>query len=90
MTPAEQADFDALQQSAAAAQATTNVHLANETTVQAALTSRFALIRTARTAIANGNLFASLSANEKAVIDGLLLDDLYLGRLALELYDSTT
>lgn len=47
-------------------------------------------LRQARTALAGGAIFASLSANEKAVIDGLLADDIYISRLVLNLYDGTT
>lgn len=62
---------------------------ANEQTIRASIVTRLAKIRTARTALSNGNIFASLSVNEKAVIDGLLEDDLYLGRIVLSLFDGT-
>jgi hypothetical protein len=63
---------------------------ANAATLRGSLNARLALIRTARAAIAGGSIFATLTANEKAVIDGLLQDDLYLGRLVLDLFDAVT
>lgn len=90
MTPAEQAILDAEQAADAAASTAQAAAAANEQTIAASLQTRLAQIRTARTAIANGTIFAGLSANEKAVIDGLLADDIYLARLSLELFDGTT
>jgi hypothetical protein len=90
MTPAEQAQFDADQQAAATAQTAANVLMANAATITTTLQTRLPQIRTARTMISNGTIFAGLSANEKAVLDGLLADDIYLSRLVLELFDATT
>jgi hypothetical protein len=89
LTPAEQAQYDA-DQISGAAQATAQATVqGNADTIRTGIGNRMAGIRTARTALANGTIFASLSTNEKAVIDGLLQDDLYLGRIVLNLYDGT-
>jgi hypothetical protein len=90
MTPAEQAQYDADQAANATSATAAAQWLANEATITTAITTRLAQIRTARTAISNGTLFASLTANEKAVIDGLLADDIYLARLTLDLFDATS
>lgn len=90
MTPAEVAQYQADQTVAAAAAATQTTQATNLSTIQQTLTNRLAQIRTARAAIAAGTLFASLTVNEKAVIDGLLADDIYIARLVLEQFDATT
>jgi len=89
LTPQEQADYDAQQISGAAQAAANAVIQGNAATLRTNIAARMAGIRTARTALGNGTIFAGLSVNEKAVIDGLLQDDLYLGRLALSLFDAT-
>jgi hypothetical protein len=87
MTPAEQAQYDADEAAWAADTAAQLILLNNASAIRTAINTRLAQIRTARTALAGGSIFAALSANEKAVIDGLLADNLYLGRLTLNLYD---
>lgn len=88
MTAEEEAQHDA-DQAAGTAQATAAQQAAQTAaTIADNLNTRMVKIRQARTALANGNLFAAMSANEKATIDGLLEDDLYLARLALHLYDA--
>lgn len=89
LTPEEQAAYDA-QQIAGASQSAAEKSLAqNAVEIRANILTRMDSVRTARTALANGNIFSSMSANEKLVIDGLLQDDLYLGRLILGLFDAT-
>lgn len=63
---------------------------ANAAAITQAITARLAQVRTARAALANGTIFAGLSAAEKAVLDGLLQNDIYLGRIALGLFEATT
>jgi hypothetical protein len=89
MTPEEEAQHNADRASGAAAASVAATQLTNEQTIISQLAGRMAQIRTARTGLANGTIFAALSANEKAVIDGLLQDDLYLGRMVLQMFDST-
>lgn len=89
LTPVEEAALDADQTALAAAATVQAGRLANQQSVRASITARMAQIRTARTALTNGNIFSALSVNEKAVIDGLLEDDLYLARLTLDLYEGT-
>lgn len=89
LTAEEEALYDADQASGAVSAAAAAAANANAATLRAAVTGRMTQLRNARTAIAAGNLFAGLSTNEKAVIDGLLEDDLYLARLVLGLYDGT-
>lgn len=89
MTAAEQAQFDADQAAAAQVAADAAAKAANAATIRDTLNTRIAKLRTARTALSNGTIFASLSVNEKAVMDGLLEDNLYLARLTLNLYDGT-
>lgn len=88
-TAAEEAQADADQAAFAVVVADTAAKDANASTVRGTLNTRMAKIRTARTALGNGTIFATLSVNEKAVLDGLLEDDLYLARLTLDLYDGT-
>lgn len=88
MTAAEQAEFDALQSAAATQTAAQQQAAQTAQTITDNLNGRMVKIRQARTALANGNLFAAMSANEKAALDGLLEDDLYLIRLALHQYDA--
>jgi hypothetical protein len=90
LTSAEQTQLDTDQQTFQAIAAQQATFAASLATIQQNIASRLAQIRTARAALADGTIFASLSANEKAVIDGLLVDDIYLGRIALELFDGTT
>lgn len=90
MTPAEVAQHDADVAASQAAAAESGILNGNHATILATINTRLAEIRTARTAIANGTIFTGLNANEKAVIDGLLEDDVYLARLALGLFDGTT
>lgn len=89
LTTAEQTQLDTDRTAAATAAATTATTTANQQTLQQAVQNRLAGIRTARQAIAAGTIFAGLTANEKAVIDGLLQDDLRLIRLVTNLYDAT-
>lgn len=89
MTPAEQAQFDADQAAAATASASAATVASNRGSIAQAAQTRLAQIRTARTALTNGTIFAAFSASEKAVIDGLLQDDLLLIRLGINLYDGT-
>lgn len=90
MTPAEEAQAQADSAAGLAAANAASVLNGNHATILTAVNTRMAKLRTARTALAAGNIFASLSVNEKAVIDGLLEDDLYLGRLVLHLFDGTS
>lgn len=89
LTPEEVAARDQEAADNVTAKAAAAVLDGNCDTIEAAINTRLAKIRTARTALAAGNIFAALSVNEKAVIDGLLEDDLYLGRMVLELFDGT-
>lgn len=88
-TPEEEAQADADQAAWAVFAADVAAKNANASTVRASLNTRLAKLRTARTALGNGTIFGSFSVNEKAVIDGLLEDNLYLARLTLDLYDGT-
>ena len=87
LTAEEEAAFAAEREAAATASAAFAERVANAAAISTAIRDRMSGIRQARTAIGNGNLFAGLSVNEKAVIDGLLEDDLYLARIALREYD---
>lgn len=89
MTPAEQAQCDADQAAGLAAAAVQDTINANQAAVTAALKARMVTLRQARTALAGGSIFASLSVNEKKVMDALLQNDLQFGRVVLELFDST-
>lgn len=90
MTDAELAQYQT-DQAAGTAQATAAQQTAQTAAAIADnLNARMVKIRQARTALASGNVFAAMTANEKAIIDGLLEDDLYLARLALHLYDAVT
>lgn len=89
LTPAEEAQFDADQIAGATAASAADTRNANVSTIQTSISGRLTKIRQARNALAAGNIFAALSVNEKAVIDGLLEDNLYLARLTLNLYDGT-
>ena len=89
MTAAEEAQAAADAAAGQAAAAAAVIVDANAATIVSAIGSRLPKLRAARTALAGGTVFASLSVNEKAVIDGLLEDDLYLARLMLRLLDGT-
>lgn len=89
MTPAEQTRYDSDQITGLAAAAAQETIRSNVSAITTALTSRMATLRQARTAIAGGSIFASLSVNERKVIDALLQDDLQFARLILELFDAT-
>lgn len=67
-----------------------SIWVSNYGTIVAGIAARLANIRTARQALAGGTIFSGLSTNEKAVIDGLLQDDLYFGRMLIEAFDATT
>jgi len=90
MTPEEQAQYDRDQAEAAAAAAAAAVSEANAAAIIGNLTSRMTQIRTARSALLGGTIFPSLSQAEKNVLDGLLVDDLYLTRAVLRLYDAVS
>lgn len=90
MTAAEETQLATDQAASAAATAATETQIANVATIRTSLQARMTKIRQARTALGNGNIFAAFTANEKAVIDGLLEDDIYLARLTLQLFDATT
>jgi hypothetical protein len=89
MTAAEETQLAADRAAWAAAATDESAKAANAEGVRNALQSRMAKLRQARNALASGAIFAGLSANEKAVMDGLLEDNLYLARLTLNLYDGT-
>lgn len=89
MTEAEEEQLEADQAAAAKAEAAEAACEQNAATIRQAIETQMGRIRTARTAISNGNLFQSLTANERNVIDGLLQDDLYVGRLLLNQLDAT-
>lgn len=89
MTPAEVAQYDADQTSGLSAAAVQETSRANLAAITTALTTRMATLRQARSALAGGAIFASLSVNEKKVMDALLQDDLQFARLILELFDAT-
>jgi hypothetical protein len=90
LSDVELAQYQADQTAGLAAAQQQATYATNAAMISTAVMNRLAQIRTARTALANGQIFAALSANEKAVIDGLLVDDIYLGRIVLELFDGTT
>lgn len=89
MTAAEQAQLDADQSVGLAARVADDAKDSNRASVVAAIGSRMATLRQARSALAGGSIFAGLSAKERGVIDLLLQDDLQFGRLALQLFDAT-
>lgn len=90
MTAEEEAQLAADLAASAAADEEQAERDENADTIRAGIQSRMVQIRQARTAIGNGNLFAGLSANERAVIDGLLQNDLYMGRILLNQFEATT
>lgn len=89
MSLVEQAQYDVDQVAGAAAAVVQQTSRANQVALAAALAARMTSLRQARSAIAGGSLFASLSAAEKKVMDALLQNDLQFARLTLELLDAT-
>lgn len=89
MTAEEEAQLAADGAAWAAAAAAAAITSGNATTIRDAINARMEKLRQARTALAAGSIFAALSMNEKAVIDGLLEDNLYLARIVPNLYDGT-
>ena len=90
LTPQEQAEYDERQISGAAESAAQEVVKVNSETIHAAVETRMAQIRTARTALVNGTIFGAFTPQEKAVIDGLLQNDLHFSRIVLTRYDGTS
>ena len=90
LTPEEEAQLDADQAAGVLQAKADSIQYANAAAVRDLLAARMTKLRQARTALGNGNIFAALGVNEKAVIDGLLEDNLYLARLTLNLYDGTS
>ncbi|MCR4340958.1 MAG: hypothetical protein NUW01_13845 [Gemmatimonadaceae bacterium] len=89
LTVAENTQAGTDESTAATVAAATAVVDANEKTIRDAINARLAGLRAARDAIAAGTIFASLTVNERKVIDALVRDDIGIARLLLRKLDST-
>lgn len=77
-------------EAAAATTATVNAQTSTtETTIKAEIEGRLTQLRQARDAITSGQLFQSLSVNERKVIEALVKDDIGMIRLFLRKLDGT-
>lgn len=89
MTAEEEAQADADAAAEASSVAAQGVLNANNQTLRSQVETRLTQLRTARDAIAAGNLFQALAVNERNVIAGLVTNDIGIGRLILRNLDGT-